>query len=48
MQTGPVSQIIPTADLTTCGEGFNESTVKIRIGQNFYFVFRSDLERILS
>jgi hypothetical protein len=44
---GALSQIALTDDLTACGDGFNESTVKVRIGQSFYFVFRVDLERLL-
>lgn len=46
-QMGALSQIALTDDLTACGDGFNESTVKVRIGQSFYFVFRVDLERLL-
>jgi hypothetical protein len=32
----------PTPEV--CGEGFNDRTVKVRIGERTYFVYRQDLE----
>ncbi len=44
VQLGRVTQIVRTAELISCGPGFNESTVKVRAGHKLYFVFRADLE----
>jgi hypothetical protein len=40
---GVLRQIFPTPDLQVCGEGFNDRTVKVRMGNSLYFVFRQDL-----
>ena len=41
--TGVLKQIFPTPDLQICGEGFNDKTVQVRLGDSIYFVFRQDL-----
>jgi len=40
---GAIVQIPKDARLETCGDGFNEHTVKVRWQGLSYFVFRDDL-----
>jgi hypothetical protein len=41
---GLLTQIIPDDSIQVCGEGFNEKTVRVRLGREFYYMFREDLE----
>ncbi|MBV9267210.1 MAG: hypothetical protein JO061_13655 [Acidobacteriaceae bacterium] len=41
---GLLTQITPDASLEICGDGFNDKTVKVRLGDQFYIVFREDLK----
>jgi hypothetical protein len=41
---GPIVSLPAGAQLRTCGEGFNERTLKVRYEGFFYFVFIQDLE----
>lgn len=40
---GPISQLGPDALVEVCGEGYNEQTVKVRLHQSYFFIFREDL-----
>jgi hypothetical protein len=40
---GPVCELPKGADLEICGDGFNESTVRMRYGDGHYFVYWRDL-----
>jgi len=42
---GTISRLPDGALLEVCGEGFNNRTVKVRMGGKYYFVFRSDLPK---
>lgn len=42
--TGLVTEIARPSSPQVCGAGFNEKTVKVRLGDDFYFVFREDLQ----
>ncbi len=42
-ELGAMSHLPEGAELTFCGTGFNEATVKARCGDQFYFVFLEDL-----
>ena len=45
-QLGPAATIeLDADDLQICGPGFNASTLRIRNGEAYYYVFREDLER---
>ena len=39
---GPIAQLDPGL-VELCGPGYNERTVKIRLNEECYFVFRDDL-----
>lgn len=41
---GLLLQLPRGASLEICGEGFNERTVKVRTNNQYYFVFRQDIE----
>ena len=41
---GPVLQLPAGTRLFLCGTGFNERTVKVRLHDQFYFVFAEDVE----
>ena len=41
---GMITQLPSGAELTVCGEGFNERTVRVRWAEGYYFVFLQDLE----
>jgi hypothetical protein len=43
VRAGRLTQIALTADLVFCGDGFNDKTVKVRLGNQYYFVFREHL-----
>jgi len=43
LKMGLLTQLAPGTDLETCGEGCNHRTVRVRVGQESYFVFRQDL-----
>ena len=43
-ELGAISHLPEGAELTFCGGGFNDATVKARCGGQFYFVFLEDLE----
>jgi hypothetical protein len=40
---GPVCELLPGVGLEICGNGFNDSTVRMRNGDCHYFVFWRDL-----
>jgi hypothetical protein len=40
---GPLSQLEPGTAVECCGDGYNERTIKVRAGNQFYFVFLEDL-----
>ena len=40
---GLLMQVALTADFVICGEGFNDKTVKVRLGNQYYVVFREHL-----
>jgi hypothetical protein len=40
---GPLSQLGPGIAVECCGNGYNERTVQVRAGNQFYFVFIEDL-----
>jgi hypothetical protein len=40
---GTVMQLPYGARIEVCGKGFNDSTVKIRLNNKYYFVFEQDL-----
>jgi len=40
---GAISHLPEGAELTFCGEGFNESTLKVRCEGQSYFVFLQDI-----
>jgi hypothetical protein len=40
---GTICSLPGGADLETCGDGFNDRTLKVRCGQQCYFVFLQDL-----
>ena len=40
---GAVMQLPYGARIEVCGKGFNDSTVKIRLNNKYYFVFEQDL-----
>ncbi len=42
---GLLTQISPATPLEVCGPGFNEKTVKVRLGDKYYYVFREDIDR---
>lgn len=42
-ELGAISHLPEGAELTFCGTGFNEATIKARYGDQFYFVFLEDL-----
>lgn len=42
---GLLTQLSRAGAFEVCGPGFNDRTVKVRVGGNFYFVFREDIER---
>ena len=42
-ELGAISRLPDGAELTFCGEGFNESTLKVRCEGQFYFVFAQDI-----
>jgi hypothetical protein len=37
--------VILTADFALCGDGFNDKTVRVRLGNQYYVVFREHLKR---
>jgi hypothetical protein len=41
---GPIVSLPAGAQVRTCGEGFNERTLKVRYEGSFYFVLVQDLE----
>jgi hypothetical protein len=42
---GSISRLPCGALLEVCGDGFNNSTIKVRMDATYYFVFRSDLPK---
>ena len=34
--TGLLTQIVLTSDFAICGDGFNDKTVKVRLGNQYY------------
>ena len=42
-QAGLLRQVALTADFVICGDGFNDKTVKVRLGNQYYMVFREHL-----
>ena len=42
-ELGAISHLPADAELTFCGGGFNENTVKVRFGEQFYFIFLEDI-----
>lgn len=42
--TGSLTKIARSSLPEVCGKGFNEKTVKVRLGGDLYFVFREDLQ----
>jgi hypothetical protein len=42
-ELGAISHLPEAAELTFCGEGFNDSTLKVRWEGQLYFVFLEDL-----
>jgi hypothetical protein len=43
---GLLTQIEPDRDLHVCGDGFNNKTVTVQMGDFRYFAFREDLEEV--
>ena len=43
-EIGLLTQIPRNADLTICGPGFSQGTVRVRFNGLQYFVFREDLQ----
>ncbi|MBV8071568.1 MAG: hypothetical protein JO270_16785 [Acidobacteriaceae bacterium] len=41
---GLLTQLTAASPIEVCGEGFNEKTVKVRVKDSYYFVFRADLQ----
>jgi hypothetical protein len=41
-ELGTISHLPEGAELTFCGDGFNDSTLKVRWGGQLYFVFMQD------
>lgn len=41
---GMITQLPTGAELSACGPGFNERTIKVRWAGGMYFVFLQDLE----
>ena len=44
VKLGEIVQLPPRARLDYCGGGYNERTVKVHYGGEFYFVFLQDLK----
>ena len=42
--TGALTEIKRPTSSEICGQGFNDKTVKVRLGDDFYFVFRDDIQ----
>jgi hypothetical protein len=42
---GLLTPVALTADCAICGQGFNDKTVKVRLGNRYYVVFREHLKR---
>jgi hypothetical protein len=42
-ELGAISHLPEGAELTFCGEGFNETTLKVRWEGQFYFIFVQDI-----
>jgi hypothetical protein len=41
---GRLAQLSPGTEVIDCGDGFNETTVKVRAAGQCYFVFQQDLD----
>ena len=41
---GEIVQLPPGTRLDYCGDGYNERTVKVHYGGEFYFIFLQDLQ----
>lgn len=44
VRLGLITQLPEGAEVNSCGNGFNERTLKVQCDGNFYFVFLDDLE----
>ncbi|MGI8958504.1 MAG: hypothetical protein ACR2IV_01820 [Bryobacteraceae bacterium] len=42
-ELGAISHLPEGAELTLCGDGFNETTTKVRWEGQFYFIFLQDI-----
>jgi len=41
---GPLVSLKEGQEIQLCGDGYNDRTLKVRLGEQFFFVFRRDLE----
>jgi hypothetical protein len=41
---GPVVKLPRGSQVRSCGAGFNRMTVKVVVGESFYFIFREDFD----
>jgi hypothetical protein len=44
VKLGLLAQLSPGTQITICGEGFNDRTVKVHTQGHYYFVFAQDLD----
>lgn len=43
-KAGGLSQLEPGTLLELCGDGYNDRTVKVRVCEELFYVFRQDLQ----